>query len=74
MKLTTHGSRTRDDLKGGDIDLLILSDKIGFPEKISIGLAIKQSIGDQKIDITVAGKSSHDPFVVSILNDAISLN
>lgn len=69
-----HGSRARDDLRGGDIDLLVLSDKIGFSEKVSIGLAIKQSIGDQKIDITVSGHSAQDPFVLSILNGAVPLN
>jgi len=47
------GSRLRDKLKGGDIDLLIRSRKIGFMERLRLKLAIKSALGDQKIDIAV---------------------
>ena len=47
------GSRVDDAKKGGDIDLLIISDKITFSEKLSILIKLKENIGDQKIDILI---------------------
>jgi predicted nucleotidyltransferase len=48
-----YGSRVDDAKKGGDIDLLIISDKITFSEKLSILIKLKENIGDQKIDILI---------------------
>jgi predicted nucleotidyltransferase len=47
------GSRVDDSKKGGDIDLLIISDKITFHDKLSILIKLKEKIGDQKIDILI---------------------
>jgi len=47
------GSRIDDAKKGGDIDLLIISDKITFSNKLSILIKLKEQIGDQKIDIII---------------------
>lgn len=47
------GSRTDDTKKGGDIDLLVISNKISFSDKISILIRLKEKIGEQKIDILV---------------------
>lgn len=69
------GSRTRDDLKGGDIDLLIVSEIIDFHEKIDILVDIKMKIGEQKIDLkilTPAAKQTDD-FAIAVLHDAILL-
>jgi uncharacterized protein len=48
-----YGSRVDDAKKGGDIDLLIISNKITFSEKLSILIKLKENIGDQKIDILI---------------------
>lgn len=63
------GSRVDDSLKGGDIDLLIASDILGFSEKISILTDIKRIIGDQKIDLLIMKKSelTIDPFVRTLV-------
>jgi predicted nucleotidyltransferase len=45
------GSRTDDSKKGGDIDLLIISDKIKNREIRKIRLQIFNFMGEQKIDI-----------------------
>ncbi len=60
-----YGSRTDLDAKGGDIDLLIISEKLKFRDKLDLLSKIKESIGDQKIDLTILSKSSflnHDFF------------
>ena len=56
------GSRAIDTKKGGDIDLLILSDSIGTQERRRIRGLICDTVGDQKIDIIVAADAS-DPLV-----------
>lgn len=70
------GSRARDDLKGGDIDLLVLSDSISFSAKLEVLIEIKSKIGEQKIDLKVIApaKASMDPFAQSILPGAVRLS
>ena len=47
------GSRIDDNAKGGDIDLLIISTKIGFAEKVKIRTGILSQIEEQKIDFLI---------------------
>ena len=56
------GSRADDSKRGGDIDLLILSHRIGSAEKRHIRRKICEEIGDQRIDIVAASDDS-DPLV-----------
>ena len=69
------GSRTKDKLRGGDIDLLVISDSISFSEKVDILIDIKNKIGEQKIDLLIKTnqEASKDAFVKSILNEAVRL-
>lgn len=48
-----YGSRTDTSAKGGDIDLLIISEKLSFTDKLDILICIKEKIGQQKIDLTI---------------------
>lgn len=70
------GSRTHLDLKGGDIDLLVVSEDRDVDQlhqrRVDFLLALKDRIGDQKIDLVVAGKSAleGDPFLKSIWRQA----
>ena len=55
------GSRTRDDLRGGDIDLLIeLAEPT--PDKLSVslraGARLQMAIGERKIDVLVTDPQS----------------
>ena len=76
-----YGSRTQDDLKGGDIDLLVVfNDHTSldqFNSKIAYCLAsIKSSaeIGDQKIDLKAIHRSkASEPFAAHILKSAIQI-
>ena len=45
------GSRIDDKKKGGDIDVLAISGKIGLTEKIKIKIKLYNRIGERKIDI-----------------------
>jgi predicted nucleotidyltransferase len=60
-----YGSRIDLKAKGGDIDLIVISEKLKFRDKLDLLTKIKESIGDQKIDLTILSKSSflkHDFF------------
>ncbi|MBF0542397.1 MAG: nucleotidyltransferase domain-containing protein [Nitrospirae bacterium] len=66
------GSRAYDEKKGGDIDLLILSSKIGNVEKRKLLTLLYDSIGEQKIDIIVAN-DVNIPFVKIALEEGVKL-
>jgi uncharacterized protein len=74
-KIYLFGSRINPNLKGGDLDLLVISEVIDFSKKITLLIAIKKQIRDQKIDLLVKNseQASQDPFVKSILPDAVEL-
>lgn len=70
-----YGSRVDPSLKGGDIDLMVISEKLSWSDKLTALTEIKEKIGDQKIDLLICKKSlvSSDPFVQSILKHAVPL-
>lgn len=53
------GSRAVDTKKGGDIDLLILSETIGIAQRRRIRGLICDAMGDQRVDIIVAADASN---------------
>ncbi len=61
-KIYLFGSRVNDAAKGEDIDIQVISDKIGFAEKIKIRTGIFKEIEEQKLDIVVK-KDFTDVFV-----------
>jgi len=67
-KIYLFGSRVNDLSKGGDIDILILSAKIGFIEKVKIKTGIFKEIEEQKLDLVVK-KNLSDIFVKMIETD-----
>lgn len=50
------GSRVNDQLRGGDIDLLILSGKLTYRDKLKIRYQLKDRLGNQKIDLIITPK------------------
>ncbi len=66
------GSRVDDGKKGGDIDLLVLSARLGFAEKRQIKIKLYERIGEQKIDLIIA-KDTSKPFIQLALEEAILL-
>jgi uncharacterized protein len=69
------GSRVDDSKKGGDIDLLVLSEIMRFDDKISLLIALEACLGERKIDLVLRRPDSvlADPFVQSILVSAVRL-
>ncbi|MFA5880328.1 MAG: nucleotidyltransferase domain-containing protein [Candidatus Margulisiibacteriota bacterium] len=52
-KIYLFGSRIDDTKKGGDIDLLVISDNLTFKEKRLIKLQLYNKLGEQKIDLII---------------------
>lgn len=48
-----YGSRADDADRGGDIDLLVVSDRLGFRELLHLRTAILDRIGWQHLDLVV---------------------
>lgn len=67
-----HGSRVRDDARGGDIDLLVLSSRMRLEDKLDVLTRLRPQLGDQRIDITLARDNS-PPFVRLVLDGAVRL-
>jgi hypothetical protein len=79
-ELRLYGSRTKDELKGGDIDLLLITEQKEaatalLMQKHKILAAIKHLIGEQHIDLKIIARLAiaDDPFVNIILPGSILL-
>jgi uncharacterized protein len=66
------GSRTDDTMKGGDIDLLIVSAKLSYDDKIRIKQRLMDKLGEQKIDIIISA-NIEAPFIKMALNEGVPL-
>jgi predicted nucleotidyltransferase len=71
-QIILFGSRADDSAKGGDIDLLIISDKIKNREKRKIRLLIFNQMEEQKIDIITASVIK-GPFIENAYKRGIRL-
>ncbi len=71
-KVYLFGSRTDDTKRGGDIDLLILSDSLTERDRRTIRLKLFDRIGEQKIDLIIASDATK-PFVKIALAQGILL-
>lgn len=74
FQIFLYGSRTDDNKKGGDIDLMILGDrKITIDEQSMFIEDLLLQIGEQKIDIASFEKKSENTFYKIIKLEAIEL-
>lgn len=55
-----YGSRANDSAKGGDIDLLVISDTLGFREVLRLRTRILDRIGWQQLDLVVRRRDQLD--------------
>ena len=54
------GSRTDDAARGGDIDLLVVSDRLGFRDTLRLRMTILDRIGWQQLDLVVRRRDELD--------------
>jgi uncharacterized protein len=72
-KIYLFGSRTSMNQKGGDTDLLILSDKLKKKDLVFIEWEIFKYIDEQKIDFIISPTNITDSFIKMILDKGIPL-
>ena len=65
-RIILFGSRANDHAKGGDIDLLIVSDRIGLHQEWEIRRDILDEIGWQKLDLIVRRTNQLDTPIASV--------
>lgn len=68
-----HGSRADDNRLGGDIDVLLLSDKINLMGKLDILTRLRPILGERKIDLAVFADPGK-PFAQLALQTGVRLN
>lgn len=81
VELRLFGSRVNDKAKGGDIDLLLLTKNSSLKNsllenKLSILIAIKNTLGEQRIDLKIASldELNKDPFLRLIYPHSVLLH
>lgn len=67
------GSRTDDNARGGDIDLLIESRVIDREGVRRVRLAFFARFGEQKLDIVVDNGKDNQPFIRMVRQEAVEL-
>ncbi|HNY12121.1 MAG TPA: nucleotidyltransferase domain-containing protein [Candidatus Wallbacteria bacterium] len=68
------GSRADDSRKGGDIDLLVLSEQdVDFETKAKIKISFYKKFGEQKIDMVFYNQNDRSAFKELALMEAIKL-
>ena len=73
-KTYLFGSRVDDSKKGGDIDILILGNRIlNFIEKGKIETNFFKEFGEQKLDLVSLENDTKDPFKDIAMMEAIEL-
>jgi predicted nucleotidyltransferase len=69
-----YGSRADDSAKGGDIDLLVVSDTLGFRDVLRLRTRILDRIGWQQLDLLVRRRDQADePLAAIALETGIRL-
>lgn len=72
-KLYLFGSRVDDTKKGGDIDLLVVSDEITKKDLRLLRVEFFKYFGEQKLDIVLDNGEFKNPFTKHILQKAVLL-
>ncbi|HXP62642.1 MAG TPA: nucleotidyltransferase domain-containing protein [Dongiaceae bacterium] len=68
------GSRADDSAKGGDIDLLVVSDKLGFRDVLKLRTAILDRIGWQQLDVVVRRRNQlSEPLAAVAMQTGVKL-
>lgn len=69
-----YGSRADDAARGGDIDLLVISDRLGFRDVLRLRARILDRIGWQQLDLLVRHRNQlTDPMAALALETGTKL-
>lgn len=71
-RIFLFGSRAYSEKKGGDIDLLVLSDSIIQRDLYGIKARLWDKLGEQRIDIIIA-KDDTKPFIKIALEEGVEI-
>ncbi|MBI3399601.1 MAG: nucleotidyltransferase domain-containing protein [Deltaproteobacteria bacterium] len=71
-KVYLFGSRAHDFKKGGDIDLLVISQKLNYTDSIKIRQRLHEILGEQKIHLIIT-KDLEKPFVKMVCAEGVPL-
>jgi predicted nucleotidyltransferase len=68
------GSRAVVNAKGGDIDILVVSEeKVDLAAMLDIKIQLRDTLGDQKIDLVCEKRRALSPFAEMVIEEGISL-
>ncbi len=69
------GSRAKLEKKGGDIDILVVSDVIGWKERRKLRVELIKQLGDRKIDLLVTRKEEieKNPFLQLAIEEGVKI-
>ncbi len=69
-----YGSRANDAAQGGDIDLLVVSDTLGFRDLLRLRTAILDRIGWQQLDLLIRRRDQlTEPLAALALETGVKL-
>ena len=71
-KIYLFGSRVDDTALGGDIDLLVLSEKINLMSKLELLAQMHRQLGERKIDVVIYPDTGH-PFPRMVIQTGVQL-
>ncbi|MBS1258142.1 MAG: hypothetical protein MAG551_01195 [Candidatus Scalindua arabica] len=72
-KIVLFGSRANDKARGGDIDLLIISDSIEHHHLGQIRWQLWEKLGEQKIDLVLSKRQLLNTFAQLVFEQGITL-
>ncbi|HQR73463.1 MAG TPA: nucleotidyltransferase domain-containing protein [Sulfurovum sp.] len=72
-KIYLFGSRVDDSKRGGDIDLLVVSDEITTKDLRILRVEFFKHFGEQKVDIVLDNGEFKNPFTKHIFHKAVLL-
>ena len=72
-KVLLFGSRTDDSVKGGDIDLLVISETLTKRDLRKIKILLQDQLGMQRFDMVLTSPDLADPFAKMAFDQGISL-
>ena len=72
-KVLLFGSRTDDSAKGGDIDLLVISESLTKGDLRKIKIHLQDQLGMQRFDMVLTSPDLSDPFAKMAFDNGTSL-